>query len=205
MTSSYHASVPRLRTGLSVQQPSGSWSQTYGYDAARRLQTVGGPAGTFTYTYKGPGTVWTNLVVPTSPTAAITNAYDSGGRLTGTWLRNNAGTILNQHTYLYNGGGQRQRQTITDNSYTTYGYDDDAQLTVSVKRAASVGGLAKLIRSCRKSASVNTVAECGTALSRRRRAQPCEGTVGFQWAGRSSAIWVMFIPGRRRNTSVRYS
>ena len=132
VTASYHATAPGLRTGLTVQQPTGSWSQSYGYDAARRLQTVTGPAGTFTYTHKGPGTVWTNLVVPTSPAAAITNVYDTGGRLTGTYLRNNAGTILNQHVYLYNGYGQRQRQSLTDNSYTTYAYDNDAQLSSSL-------------------------------------------------------------------------
>ncbi len=130
VTSSYHATAPRLRTGLTVQQPSGSWAHTYGYDAARRLRTITGPAGTFTYTHKGPGTVWTNLALPN--TSAITNAFDTGGRLTGIWLRNNAGTILNKHVYLYNGYGQRQRQTLTDNGYTTYGYDDDAQLTSSL-------------------------------------------------------------------------
>ncbi|HEY5909953.1 MAG TPA: RHS repeat-associated core domain-containing protein [Verrucomicrobiae bacterium] len=39
---------------------------------------------------------------------------------------------LNKHTYLCDTAGQRQRNTLTDNSYTTYGYDDDAQLTSSL-------------------------------------------------------------------------
>ena len=52
--------------------------------------------------------------------------------MNGTWLRNSAGIILNKHTYLHNDDGQRQRQTLTDNSYTTYGYDDDAQLNSSL-------------------------------------------------------------------------
>jgi RHS repeat-associated protein len=99
-------------------------------DATGRLQTITISPGTFAYTYKGPGTVWTNLALPN--TSAITNVYDSGGRLTATRLKNSSGTILNKHDYLYNGGGQRQRQTLTDGSYTTYGLDDDGQLTSSL-------------------------------------------------------------------------
>ncbi len=41
----------------------------------------------------------------------------------------NAGTILNQQLYQYNGGGHRGQQTRTDNGYTTCEYYDDAQLT----------------------------------------------------------------------------
>ena len=42
----------RLRMSLSLQAPSGSaWSQSYGYDTARRLTSVGSPAGTFGYLY----------------------------------------------------------------------------------------------------------------------------------------------------------
>ena len=60
------------------------------------------------------------------------SVYDTGGRLTGTWLRNSGGTLLNQHLYAYNGGGQRSQMTRTDASYVTYGYDDDAQLVSAV-------------------------------------------------------------------------
>ncbi|HEY5912717.1 MAG TPA: RHS repeat-associated core domain-containing protein [Verrucomicrobiae bacterium] len=130
VTNAYHASVPRLRTGLTLAQPALFWAQSYGYDAADRLQTITSPAGTFTYGYRGPGTVWTNLALPNS--AAITNCFDTAARMTGTWLRNSSGTVLNKHTYLYNTAGQRQRQALTDNGYTTYGYDDDAQLTNSL-------------------------------------------------------------------------
>jgi YD repeat-containing protein len=49
VTYSYDSNVPHLRTGMVVSQPSGSWSQTYGYDAADRLHTTAAPAGTFTY------------------------------------------------------------------------------------------------------------------------------------------------------------
>ncbi|HEY5909954.1 MAG TPA: RHS repeat-associated core domain-containing protein [Verrucomicrobiae bacterium] len=131
VTNTYHASVPRLRTGLTLKQPALTWSQSYAFDAADRLQTITSPAGTFTYTYRGAGTLWTNLVVPTSPASAITNAYDSAARLTRTAVRGSSG-VLNVHDYLYNTAGQRQRQTLTDSSYTTYGFDDDAQLTNSL-------------------------------------------------------------------------
>jgi hypothetical protein len=33
-----------------------------------------------------------------------------------------------------NGAGQRQRNTLADNTYTTYAYDDDGQLTNSLRR-----------------------------------------------------------------------
>ena len=128
ITNAYHASVPGLKTGLSIQQPPNYyWSQTYGFDAARRLTNVTSPAGTFGYAYKGPGSLWTNLALPYS--MAITNVFDTGARLTGTYLKTSAGIITNQHVYLYNSAGQRQRHTKTDNTYTTFGYDDDAQLT----------------------------------------------------------------------------
>ena len=42
----------RLRTGLSVQAPNAdAWTQSYGYDSARRLTSVTSPAGAFSYTY----------------------------------------------------------------------------------------------------------------------------------------------------------
>ncbi len=40
----------RLRTGLRLQQPTGLWTNEFGYDAAKRLTSVTSPAGTFTYT-----------------------------------------------------------------------------------------------------------------------------------------------------------
>jgi YD repeat-containing protein len=45
----YHSGVPRLRTGLSLAQPSGAWTNGYGYDAAGRLTNVTSLAGGFGY------------------------------------------------------------------------------------------------------------------------------------------------------------
>jgi hypothetical protein len=39
--------VNRLRTGLSLQQPSGSWTNGFAYDAARLLTNVTSQAGSF--------------------------------------------------------------------------------------------------------------------------------------------------------------
>src|SRR5579863_9591227 len=40
-----------LRVGLGLQQPTGFWTNAFGYDAARRLTNVTSPAGAFGYTY----------------------------------------------------------------------------------------------------------------------------------------------------------
>ena len=74
--------------------------------------------------------MWTNLALPSS--AAITNCFDTAARLTRTALRTSGNVVLNSHDYLYNAAAQRQRNTLTDGSYTTYGFDDDAQLTNSL-------------------------------------------------------------------------
>src|SRR6266567_9637806 len=39
----------RLRTALSLQQPTGAWTNGFIYDAARRLTNVTSPAGAFGY------------------------------------------------------------------------------------------------------------------------------------------------------------
>src|SRR2546428_7198869 len=87
------------------------------------------PAGTFTYTYRGAGNLWTNLALPNS--ARITNAYDSVTRLTETRLLNNLNSTLNKHLYTYNTGNQRTQQTFPDNSTANYTYDNIGQLKVA--------------------------------------------------------------------------
>ncbi len=133
-TVTYGYNNDRLRSSLSLQQPTGYWTNGFTYDAARRLSSVTSPAGTYTYTYKGPGTLVTNLALPN--TSRITNAFDNVGRLTLTKLRTSGGTALNTHSYLYNQGHQRTRQTRTDASYVTYTYDNIGQL----KSAIGTGG-----------------------------------------------------------------
>jgi YD repeat-containing protein len=124
----------RLRDSLSLQQPTGVWTNGFLYDAARRLTRVTSPAGAYTNTYRGAGTLVTNLALPNG--SRITNAFDNVGRLTMTRLRTSGGTTLSTHSYLYNQGHQRTRQTRTDGSYASYTYDNIGQL----KTAIGTGG-----------------------------------------------------------------
>jgi len=120
----------RLLSSSAVQQPNSSpWQQTYGYDAARRLNTLTSPAGTFNYSYSGPGNLVRNLSLPN--TGAITNAYDNVARLTKTCLRTSGGTILNSHAYAYNAASQRTSQTRTEGSYVSYTYDAIGELVTA--------------------------------------------------------------------------
>ncbi len=58
----------------------------------------------------------------------ITKSFDNVSRLTLTKLRKSGLMALNTHSYLYNQGHQRTRQTRTDASYATYTYDSHGQL-----------------------------------------------------------------------------
>ena len=116
----------RMRASLSLQQPTGAWTNGYTWDAAHRLGTETSPAGTFTYTYQSPGRLVKKLALPN--TSYITNTYDNAARLTGTYLDNSANTVLDKAEYLYNFGNQRTRLTRTDGSYYTNSYDNIGQL-----------------------------------------------------------------------------
>ena len=124
----------RLRSGLGLARPTGAWTNGFTYDGGHRLATVVSPAGTFTYTYKGPGNLVTNLALPNS--SRITNAFDSVGRLTSTRLLTSGNSLLNAHAYIYNLASQRTNQTRTDSSTVTYTYDNLGQL----KSAVGSGG-----------------------------------------------------------------
>jgi RHS repeat-associated protein len=134
VTYGYSTTVPNLRLGSSLQQPNANaWGQSYGYDAAGRLASVASPAGTFGYAYDRAGTVWTNLSLPPSG-SRIGRSFDSVARLTETRLLSGAGATLNSHGYSYNAGNQRTAQVRTDNSYVTYGYDNNGQLQAATGR-----------------------------------------------------------------------
>src|SRR5881396_231235 len=127
----------RLRASLSLQQPTGSWTNGYTWDAAHRLSTETSPAGTFTYNYKvgQASSLPIKLALPNS--SYITNTYDSVARLTGTYLDNSANTLLDKTEYLYNAGNQRIRLTRTDASYYTNNYDNIGQLKWADSTVAS--------------------------------------------------------------------
>jgi YD repeat-containing protein len=80
-TVSYGYNAARLRSSLTHQQPAGGWTQTYAYDAARRLTNVTSPAGTFGYQYPLAGRLVGRISLPGG--AYITNPISHG-----TWYKN---------------------------------------------------------------------------------------------------------------------
>ena len=138
----HHASAPHLRTGFTLQQPAGTWTQTWNYDGAHRIETLASPAGEFGYAYL-PGVVGSGqatrlvqvLFLPNL--ATIVNDFDTSGRQTWTLLYNEAQTLLNAHGYSYNAGWQRTFHVRTDSSHVALGYDNIGQL----QSAVGSGGL----------------------------------------------------------------
>src|SRR5438876_9036951 len=86
----------RLRASLGLQQPTGSWTNGYTWDAAQRLSSETSPAGAFTYNYKvgQASSLPIKLSLPNS--SYITNTYDNVARLTGTYLDNSSNTVLDK-------------------------------------------------------------------------------------------------------------
>jgi len=143
-TVTYSYDSGQRRSSLSIQAPNAStWNQSYTYDAANRLSTLSSPAGAFTYGYhaglagSSPASLVKSVALPN--TSAITNNYDTRGRMLGTWLRKNNGTLLNKHEYQLNDLDQRTKQTRTAGDYVDYAYDPLGQLTNAVGK--ELGGV----------------------------------------------------------------
>jgi RHS repeat-associated protein len=122
----------RLKTGLSLQAPDASaWTESYGYDTARRLTSLTSPAGTFGCAYDPTNLLKIDkLTLPNS--AYITNTYDNVARLTGTCLENSGNTNLDSQNYVYNQAGQRTSETNAAGDYRAYSYDNAGTLTSSL-------------------------------------------------------------------------
>jgi RHS repeat-associated protein len=121
--------VNRRRIGLTLQQPSGSWTNMFQYDAANRFTNVISPAGTFTYYYATSGVRYRPQRLALPNAAYVTNAFDTSARLTNTTLRSSTGTALDLYTYAYNPGNQRTAVARADTSAVSYSYDSIGQLT----------------------------------------------------------------------------
>jgi len=122
ITNFYYAGV---RTNLTLQQPTGSWTNGFGYDAAKRLTSVKSPAGAFNYTYvNGASRLTQKLALPN--TSYITNSYDNVSRLRFTKLLTSSSSLLNTHAYGYNAGNQRHTMTNSVN-WSTNRYDKIGQ------------------------------------------------------------------------------
>ena len=129
----------RLRLGLSIASPTGSpWTQSYGYDAARRLTSVTSPAGEFDYNYH-PLKLQKVDTLDLPNGAIITNAYDSVARMTLTELMNSEGTDLDSYGYGYNQANQRTNVVRTAGDYVNYTYDNEGELKTAIGKEA--GGL----------------------------------------------------------------
>ena len=121
--------VNRLRTLLTLQQPTGLWTNLFIYDAARRLTNVTSPAGSFGYTLGATAPASglpSKLLLPN--TSTITNKYDTVARLTGTYFRTSTGTLRDKHEYGYDRANQRTNEIKGNNSNVAYSYDHIGQL-----------------------------------------------------------------------------
>ena len=122
--------VNRLRTSLGLQQPTGIWTNGFGYDSAKRLTNVASQAGSFGYAYLPPRSLlFARLALPNG--AYITNTYDSVARLLTNKLNNSSQTTLDSYAYIYNPANQRTNLTRADSSYYGFLYDKIGQLTVA--------------------------------------------------------------------------
>jgi RHS repeat-associated protein len=121
----------RLRTSLSVLAPSASaWTESFGYDAGKRLTSLASPAGTFSYAYDAlRSTLPAKLTLPNG--AYITNTYDNVARLLSTVLKHSDLSTINSHSYQLNAASQRTQQVFTAGNYVNYTYDGIGQLTAA--------------------------------------------------------------------------
>ena len=120
------------RTSLTLTQPSGTWSQTYGYDGAWRMTSLASPAGSFGYQYaiSGAQNLISGITLPGG--ASIANGYDGLARLTSTALLNPWGHVLDGSSYLLTSNGLRiniTRELGMTTNIVTAGYDPIGQLT----------------------------------------------------------------------------
>ncbi len=132
-----------LLATLTLLQPNGpAWTNRYSHDLALRLTNITAPAGRFGYVYY-TGTNGTapasgliqNVSLPNG--AGISYSYDNLARKLGTYLNNSQSQSLNSHTYVYNKGSQRERQTRSDQGVSgsvDYLYDALGQLTNAAAR-----------------------------------------------------------------------
>jgi len=123
----------RRRTTASLEQTSGTWTQSYWYDGYGRLTNVSSAAGDFGYRYDAQrATRITQLSLPNGH--YITNQFDALARLTQSTLVSAAGTVRNAHGYQLNLGHQRTNQVFTNATLALagqrlgYTYDQIGQL-----------------------------------------------------------------------------
>jgi RHS repeat-associated protein len=127
----------RLRADMDLQQPTGVWTNAFGYDYSRRLWWVTTQAGEFDYNYLDslPSLLVKKLLLPN--TSYITNAYDGNARLLYTKLVKSNGTIVDAALYGYNVGNQRTTFTNAAGTRVNYAYDNIGQLKIAASSTSS--------------------------------------------------------------------
>jgi len=121
----------RLRAKLSLQQPTGVWTNGFGYDSTRRLTNVTSPAGAFGYVYDPALFTHYASLVTLPNTSYITNAFDGNARLIATYLKKSDTSDFDYYIYNYNPANQRTNLTRTDASTVAFKYDPFGQLKVA--------------------------------------------------------------------------
>ncbi len=122
------------RASVSIEAPNASaWSQSYGYDAARRLQTVHSPAGTFTYAFDVVRKLRPSML--TLPNGGFVEMdYDGMGRRWTDLLYESTGEqYLDAHAYEFDKAGQRRIHYRYElNNQVDFTYDNAGQLKTAV-------------------------------------------------------------------------
>jgi YD repeat-containing protein len=120
--------INRQRVAMALAQPTGFWTNGFGYDFAGRLTNVAMSGGNFSYSYGTGMPSYLPIKVLLPNTSYITNTYDSVARLLTTALNNSTNGILDSYAYLYNPANQRTNVTRTDGSTVAFSYDNVGQL-----------------------------------------------------------------------------
>ena len=130
-----------LTTSASLEQPSGTWTQSYLYDGYGRLTNVNSSAGDFGYQYAaGQATRLSRVNLPNGH--YITNQFDPLARMTNSTLVTSGGAVRNAHGYQLNLGHQRTNQVFTNATLSLagermgYSYDNIGQLKVAKGKLA---------------------------------------------------------------------
>ena len=143
----YAYDTARRRTGATLSQPGGgTFATTYWFDVAGRMNSVISPAGATTYGYLSASYGGNNYAADRRTLIDLPGTFqidqnftDPLKRLMSTALKNVA-TVVNSHSYVYNNGSQRTKQTLTDSSYVDYAYDNLGQLDTALTKTS--GGAA---------------------------------------------------------------
>jgi len=113
------------RDSLSLGGISGTYSVSYGYEAAGRLQAVNSGANGAVYSYLANSPLVSQIVFTNSGTTRMTTTkqYDYLNRLLSVSSANSQLPSPIYYAYAYNNANQRIRSTRADGSYWLYEYD----------------------------------------------------------------------------------